>query len=311
MQRVIEPLAQIGARFVARTGGRLPLAIEGAREPLPIAYAPPVPSAQVKSAVLLAGLNTPGETSVIERAPTRDHSERLLTYLGASLRREPDPAGGQRITLTGQPELTARPISVPADPSSAAFLVAAGLLRTVGAVRLASVGVNPTRTGFLRVLARMGARIEVEEAAEAFGEPTGTLVARGGPLRGTVVTAGEIPGLIDEVPVLAALASRARGETVFREVGELRVKESDRLALVAANLRAIGAGAEVQGEDLVVAGGMEGPPRGRVRTAGDHRLAMAFGVLGTLPGARVGIDDRACAAVSFPGFWDLLQEATR
>ncbi|HJS47213.1 MAG TPA: 3-phosphoshikimate 1-carboxyvinyltransferase, partial [Gemmatimonadales bacterium] len=307
MRRVIEPLEGMGAHVSPTGADHLPVTIRGGRL-RPITWELPVSSAQLKGALLLAGVTGGVEVSVREPAGrSRDHSERMLRSLGYEVAEPGD--GWIRFRPTGR--LAPFEAAVPGDPSSAAFLLAAGLLRAMGSVRLAAVGINPTRTGFLRVLARMGARIEVEDGGEVFGEPTGTLVARGGPLRGAEVPAGEIPGLIDEVPVLAALASRARGETVFREVGELRVKESDRLALVAANLRAIGAGAEVQGEDLVVAGGMEAPPRGRVRTAGDHRLAMAFGVLGTLPGARVGIDDRACAAVSFPGFWDLLREATR
>jgi 3-phosphoshikimate 1-carboxyvinyltransferase len=192
-------------------------------------------------------------------------------------------------------------IQVPGDPSSAAFLVGAAVLAESGELRVAGVGVNPTRTGFLRVLERMGASVAVGAPDTSFGEPVADLIARPAGLRGTEVVAGEVPGLIDEIPLLAVLASRARGETVFREVGELRVKESDRLGLIADNIRAVGGQAEVQGDDLHVEG-VEAPPAGPVRTAADHRMAMAFAVLGTLPGARVAVDDLACAAVSFPGF---------
>jgi 3-phosphoshikimate 1-carboxyvinyltransferase len=192
-------------------------------------------------------------------------------------------------------------IQVPGDPSSAAFLVGAAVLAESGELRIAGVGVNPTRTGFLRVLERMGASVAVGAPDTSFGEPVADLIARPAGLRGTEVVAGEVPGLIDEIPLLAVLASRARGETVFREVGELRVKESDRLGLIADNIRAVGGQAEVQGDDLHVEG-VEAPPAGPVRTAADHRMAMAFAVLGTLPGARVAVDDLACAAVSFPGF---------
>jgi 3-phosphoshikimate 1-carboxyvinyltransferase len=179
--------------------------------------------------------------------------------------------------------------------------VGAATLAEAGELRIAGVGVNPTRTGFLDVLGRMGAAIEVENHSDRFGEPVGDLIVRPAPLRGTEVAAGEIPGLIDEIPLLAVLASCAMGTTTFRQVGELRVKESDRLGLIAANLRAVGAQAEVVGDDLVVEGSNRAAS-GKVRTAADHRLAMAFAVLGTVPGARIRIDDMACAAVSFPGF---------
>jgi 3-phosphoshikimate 1-carboxyvinyltransferase len=307
MRRVTEPLERMGARVTPAGADRLPLTLRGGRLG-PIEWELPVSSAQLKGALLLAGVTGGVEVAVREPAGrSRDHTERMLRSFGFGLE---EPGDGW-ITFRPTGRLAPFEATVPGDPSSAAFLVAAGLLRPAGALRLAGVGLNPTRTGFLRVLDRMGAAIGVEGEDATCGEPTGTLVVRASPLRGTEVAAAEIPGLIDEVPVLAVLASRARGETVFREVGELRVKESDRLGLIAENLRAVGAEATVQGEDLVVGGGHEAPPRGRVRTAGDHRLAMAFGALGTLPGARVGIDDRACAAVSFPGFWDLLREATR
>jgi 3-phosphoshikimate 1-carboxyvinyltransferase len=206
--------------------------------------------------------------------------------------------------------LTPFELQVPGDLSSAAFLLGAAVLAEAGELRITTVGVNPTRTGFLSVLGRMGGVVRRENETAHFGEPVADLVVGPAPLRATEVTAGEIPGLIDEIPMLAVLASRAEGTTVFRQVGELRVKESDRLGLIAANLRAVGSRAEVSGDDLYVAGD-EAPPRGAVRTAGDHRLAMAFAVLGTVPGARVRIDDLACAAVSFPGFSAALQSVGR
>jgi 3-phosphoshikimate 1-carboxyvinyltransferase len=192
-------------------------------------------------------------------------------------------------------------VQVPGDPSSAAFLVGAATLAEAGELRIAGVGVNPTRTGFLDVLARMGGKAQLENRSTHFGEPVGDLIVHPAPLRSTEVSAGEIPGLIDEIPLLAVLASRAVGTTTFRQVGELRVKESDRLGLIAENLRAVGTDAAVVGDDLVVEGSSR-TPRGKVRTAADHRLAMAFAVLGTVPGARIRIDDLACAAVSFPNF---------
>jgi 3-phosphoshikimate 1-carboxyvinyltransferase len=197
-------------------------------------------------------------------------------------------------------------VQVPGDPSSAAFLVGAATLAEAGELLISAVGVNPTRTGFLDVLSRMGAAVRLENRADRFGEPVGDLVVRPAPLRGTEVVAGEIPGLIDEIPLLAVLASRSSGTTTFRQVGELRVKESDRLGLIAENLRAVGAEAEVLGDDLLVEGS-DRVPRGKVRTAADHRLAMAFAVLGLVPGARITVDDIACAAVSFPGFPETLR----
>jgi 3-phosphoshikimate 1-carboxyvinyltransferase len=199
---------------------------------------------------------------------------------------------------------------VPGDPSSAAFLVGAAIQAQGGELRVAGVNLNPTRTGFLAVLQRMGAAVSVEDVAEHYGEPVGNLVVGPARIRGAEIMPGEIPGLIDEIPLLAVLASRAEGATVFRQVGELRVKESDRLSLIAENLRAVGASAEVSGDDLHVRGG-DAPPRGSVRTAGDHRLAMAFAVLGTVPGAGIRVDDMACAAVSFPRFPETLRGLAR
>jgi len=263
----------------------------------------PVSSAQIKSAILLAGMA--GEVEVSVREPngrSRDHTERLLQAFGYGVTQND---GWIRFTPRGK--LQPFEIQIPGDPSSAAFLVGAAILAESGELRITGVGVNPTRTGFLGVLERMGAKVDMESRSEHFGEPIADLIVRPAALRATEVTAGEIPGLIDEIPLLAVLASRAEGATTFRQVGELRVKESDRLGLIAENLRAIGAEAEVAGDDLVVQGG-ESKPVGKVRTAGDHRLAMAFAVLGTLPGARIKIDNMACAAVSFPGFPETLRD---
>jgi 3-phosphoshikimate 1-carboxyvinyltransferase len=200
--------------------------------------------------------------------------------------------------------------TVPGDPSSAAFLIGAAALAERGTMRIKAVGVNPTRIGFVHVLRRMGVPIAIENEHERQGEPVGDLVAGPAPLGATEVLPGEVPALIDEIPLLAVVASRAEGTTVFREVGELRVKESDRLGLLAANLRAVGIDAEAVADDLYVRGS-EAAPRGRVRTAGDHRLAMAFAVLGTLPRARVRVDDMRCAEVSFPAFPAALRSVAR
>jgi 3-phosphoshikimate 1-carboxyvinyltransferase len=301
MRRVTVPLASMGARFTERNGDGLPLTVRG--EALrPLRYEMPVSSAQIKSAILLAGMA--GEVNVALREPhgrSRDHTERLLRSFGYGVAEK----DGWIYFMPGG-RLEPFDIQVPGDPSSAAFLVGAATLAEAGELRIAGVGVNPTRTGFLDVLGRMGAAIEVENLSDRFGEPVGDLIVRPAPLRGTEVTAGEIPGLIDEIPLLAVLASRAMGTTTFRQVGELRVKESDRLGLIAANLRAVGAQAEVVGDDLVVEGSNRAAS-GKVRTAGDHRLAMAFAVFGTVPGARIRIDDMACAAVSFPGFAETLR----
>ena len=303
MRRVTTPLALMGAQVEDLAGGDgLPLAIRGGhlRE---LTYELPVSSAQVKSALLLAGVA--GAVPVRLREPagrSRDHTERMLRAFGFAIVETPDG------WLRSDPGARLSPfeLQVPGDPSSAAFLVAAALLAGSGELAITDVGVNPTRTGFLRVLGRMGASIRIEEEREELSEPVGTLVARPTPLVATEVAGSEIPGLIDEVPILAVLASRAAGTTVFRDVGELRVKESDRLALLAEDLRLVGVSAEVSGDALFVTGS-ERPPRGRIRTGGDHRIAMAFAVLGTVPGAAVEVDDLACAGVSFPGFVDTLR----
>jgi 3-phosphoshikimate 1-carboxyvinyltransferase len=302
MRRITTPLSIMGARFTERNGDGLPLTVEGARLKS-LSYEMPVSSAQIKSAVLLAGVA--GEVEVALREPhghSRDHTERLLRAFGYGVR---ESDGWIHFSPDGRIEPFE--IEIPGDPSSAAFLVGAAILAESGDLRVAGVGVNPTRIGFLEVLRRMGAEIRIESGPSQFGEPVGDLLIRPAALRATEVAAREIPGLIDEIPLLAVLASRAQGTTIFRQVGELRVKESDRLGLMAENLRAVGARAEVEGEDLVIEGG-HAVPQGKVRTAADHRLAMAFAVLGTLPGARVRVDDMACAAVSFPHFSDTLRK---
>jgi 3-phosphoshikimate 1-carboxyvinyltransferase len=263
----------------------------------------PVSSAQIKSALLLAGMA--GQVEVSLREPhgrSRDHTERLLRAFGYHV---VESDGWISFRPTGRIEPFE--LEVPGDASSAAFLVGAAILAEGGELRIRGVGLNPTRSGFLNVLARMGGGVRIENEATHFGEPVGDLLVIPAQLRHTEVTAREIPGLIDEIPLLAVLASRAEGVTTFRRVGELRVKESDRLDLIADNLRAVGGRAEVQGDDLVVEGSAV-VPRGRVQTVGDHRLAMAFAILGTLPGARLVIDDMACSAVSFPGFPETLRE---
>ncbi len=301
MRRVTEPLKQMGADIKERGDG-LPLTIRGGKL-RGLTYSSPVASAQVKSAILFAGLTGQVPVTITEPYRSRDHTERLFAHLGLGIHERDS-------TISYQPSGISIPsftVTVPGDISSAAFMVAAAVLADGGELLVENVGVNPTRTGILVVLERMGAHVERINLRDAGGEPVADLVVRPAGLKGTEVTAAEIPTLVDEVPVLAVLASRARGSTVFREVGELRVKESNRLELVAANLRGLGVRAEALGNDLHVEG-TEKPPRGRVDTASDHRLAMAFAVLGTVEGADVKLSERKSVAISYPGFFDDLRK---
>ncbi len=308
MRRITLPLRAMGAEVAEEAGDGLPLRIRGGRL-RPFSYHTPVASAQLKTALLLAGLTGRVPVTVSEPVRSRDHTERLFTHLGFDL-----TVRGTTIVLAGAgsrwPRLPPFELEIPGDPSSAAFLAGAALLAESGELCLEAVGVNPTRTGYLGVLARMGAALGRLGEREAGGEPLADLLVGPAALRATEISAEEVPSLIDEVPLLAVLAARAEGETWFRSVGELRVKESDRLGLIAANLRALGVEAAVEGDDLVVQG-TDRPPRGRVDTAGDHRIAMAFAVLGTLPGARVELSERASAAVSYPGFFTDLERIRR
>ena len=307
MGRVVEPLSRFGARFVAREGGRLPLAVGGAVDPIPIVYPLPVPSAQVKSAVLLAGLNTPGATTVIERQPTRDHTERMLRHFGAAVSTEPEEGGGLRVTVEGFPEMTAAPIIVPGDPSSAAFPLVAALIVPGSEVTVEGVGINPLRSGLLECLSEMGADIALRNRREEGGEPVADIRARAGTLTGAEIPAERAPRMIDEYPILAVAAACARGRTVMRGLAELRVKESDRLAAIAAGLVGCGVHVAVDGDDLIV-DGAGGPPEGGglIETQLDHRIAMAFLVLGLAAKEPVRIDDVAPIATSFPGFVELM-----
>jgi len=284
MRRVTEPLKQMGAQ-IKEKGDGLPLTIHGGRL-RGLTYTSPVASAQVKSAILFAALT--GHVGVTIREPyrSRDHTERLFAHLGLGIH-DHDGVISYQSSVGRVPSFK---VAVPGDPSSAAFMVAAAIVAERGELTIENVGVNPTRTGFLVVLERMGAHIDRVNLRDAGGEPVADLLVRPAALRSTEVSAAEIPTLVDEVPVLAVLASRARGSTVFREVGELRVKESNRLELIASNLRAVGVTAEAQGNDLHVEG-TERAPRGKVETAKDHRLAMAFAVLGTVDGAQIKLSE--------------------
>jgi 3-phosphoshikimate 1-carboxyvinyltransferase len=301
MARVAEPLRRMGATVVGRAeGGRLPLAVRGAAPLRAIAHDLPVASAQVKSAILLAGLYADGPVSVTEPAMSRDHSERMLRAFGARLE-------SRGLTTTIEPgPLEARAVTVPGDLSSAAFLLVAGLIVPDGRVTVPGVGLNPTRTGLLDVLAAMGAGLDVA-AAEAVGgtEPAGTVTVWPSTLRGATVGGTLIPRLVDEVPALAVAAACARGRTEIRDAAELRVKESDRIAALARQLGLMGAAVEERPDGLVV----EGPARlrgARVSSGGDHRIAMALAVAGLVADGETVVEDTACIATSFPGFADAL-----
>jgi 3-phosphoshikimate 1-carboxyvinyltransferase len=309
MRRVIDPLSACGARFAAREGGRLPLAVRGPVEALPLEYRVPVPSAQVKSAILLCGLNAPGVTRVEEPEATRDHSENMLRHFGATVSVEVAGAG-RVIELHGQPELRAADVNVPGDPSSAAFPLVAALLVPGSNVVIPALGLNLLRTGLLATLAEMGADIAVENRRVEGGEPVGDLIARHGPLRGVEVPPGRAPSMIDEYPILAVAAACAEGITRMRGLKELRVKESDRLAATAALLAVNGARVEIDGDDLIVHGAGR-PPQGggMVETHMDHRIAMAALVLGMTSEAPVMVDDGSVIDTSFPGFVQLMNGA--
>ncbi len=312
MGRVIAPLERMGARFAARDGGLLPMTIRGTADPVPVEYTLPVPSAQVKSAVLLAGLNTPGRTTVVEPARTRDHTERMLAAFGAELEIEPVEDGGQRVALTGQPELAGMRISVPADPSSAAFPTVAALIAPSGAVDLPGVGVNPLRTGLFETLSEMGAAISVTNAREEHGEPVADLSIRSSALSGVRVPAERAPRMIDEYPALAVAAAYAKGETRLEGLAELRVKESDRLTAIAEGLHRCGVRVDL-GEDFLTIEGCGGPPPGpdagdAVAARDDHRIAMAFLTLGVASQRPVTVDDGRMIETSFPGFTGLMTE---
>jgi 3-phosphoshikimate 1-carboxyvinyltransferase len=303
MQRILDPVMLMGARAVsAAAGGRLPITLAGARDPLPVVYRTPVPSAQIKSAVLLAGLAAPGETVVIEAEASRDHTERLLVHFGADVRVERDGEDGRRITLRGQPELVPAPVEVPADPSSAAFPMVAALLAPGSDVVVGDVMTNPLRTGLIATLREMGADIAVLDRRGDRGEEMADFRVKASALHGVEVPAARAPSMIDEYPVLAVAASFAEGTTVMRGLKELRVKESDRLAAVADGLRANGVEVEIDGDDLIVHGRGRAPGGGLVATHMDHRIAMAFLVMGLASEKPVKVDDVGFIATSFPGF---------
>jgi 3-phosphoshikimate 1-carboxyvinyltransferase len=308
MGRVIEPLSLMGASFEASEGGRLPLALRGASPAVPITYRLPVASAQVKSAILLAGLNTPGITTVIEPVPTRDHSERMLKGFGANLTVDVDAAGTRTIRITGEAELRPQQIEVPGDPSSAAFFIVAALLVPGSDLTVANVGLNPTRAGLIEVLRQMGGSIEVLNPREVGGEPVADLRVRASPLKGIEIDPTIAPSMIDEYPILFVAAALAEGKTVTSGLDELRVKESDRLAVMAAALTAAGARVTETVDGLTI-DGTGGEPLeggGPIATHLDHRIAMSMAVAGLASYHGVEVDDTRPIATSFPAFELLL-----
>ncbi len=312
MGRVTEPLGRMGASFTAAPGGRLPLTVEGLQPAVPIAYRLPVASAQVKSAVLLAGLNTPGTTTVIEPVPTRDHTERMLRGFGVDVVVE-ELDGERHIAVTGPTDLHPCDILVPGDPSSAAFFAVAATIVPGSDLVIENVGLNPTRDGIFRVLAQMGADIEHLDRREVGGEPVADLRIRHAALSGVEVDPAIVPSMVDEFPVLFVAAALAEGTTTATGLEELRVKESDRLAAMAAALRLAGAGVEESGDGLTIAGsaGAPLPGGGPIATRLDHRIAMSMAIAGLASRDGVEIDSVEPIATSFPGFAALLESVAQ
>ncbi|WP_294538230.1 3-phosphoshikimate 1-carboxyvinyltransferase [uncultured Rhodoblastus sp.] len=310
MRRILDPLVLMGAQVLEQAeGGRCPILLQGTPEPAPIEYRTPVASAQIKSAVLFAGLNALGRTTVIETEASRDHTEKMLTFFGADLHSEAFGEHGRKITLEGRPELRPRAIKVPVDPSSAAFLIAAALLVEGSDIVVEGVMMNPLRTGLLTTLLEMGARIEVLERREEGGEEVADLRVRASALTGVDVPAARAPAMIDEYLILAVVAAFATGVTRMNGLQELRVKESDRLAATEAGLLANGVRAQIEGDDLIVEGGAGVcAGGGLVETHLDHRLAMSFLVMGLASQNPVTVDDETMIATSFPTFRPLMAQ---
>ncbi|MBI3291732.1 MAG: 3-phosphoshikimate 1-carboxyvinyltransferase [Elusimicrobia bacterium] len=302
MDRIIEPLTRMGAKILAQDKGYPPLEITGCRPLAPLRWRTPIPSAQVKSSILLAGLFADGETSMEEPVLSRDHTERMLPQFGVPIGRR-----GHAVSVRGPARLTPATVEIPGDLSSAAFFLVAACLLPGSELRVTGVGVNPTRTGVLEVLRMMGARVHLEGVRTLGGEPTCDIVVRAAPLRGTIIQGSLIPRLIDEIPVLAVAATQAEGTTEIRDAAELRVKESDRIGLLAEELDRLGARITPRSDGLLI----HGPTRlrgGEVQSHGDHRLAMSLAVAGLLAEGEVRIHDVTCVDTSFPGFWQLLEQ---
>ena len=313
MARVTEPLARMGAQFTTSPGGTLPLMLRGMAPAVPIVYRLPVASAQVKSAILLAGLNTPGITRVIEPVPTRDHSERMLAGFGAHIDVETDANGARIISLHGYADLQPQDITVPGDPSSAAFFLVAALIVPGSDLTIENVGINPTRAGLIGLLQQMGGDIVLKNERKVGGEPVADLHVRHSALTGITVDPAIAPSMIDEFPVFFVAAALAKGTTVTTGLDELRVKESDRLAMMAAGLGQVGVTVQESADGLTIEGrdgdGFAGNEDARIATSLDHRIAMSFAVAGLVSGAGVRIDDVRPIATSFPNFEALMAQA--
>lgn len=307
MGRVLAPLEKMGLRRKEGSGDTFPLTVKGTSDLVPIRYEMPMASAQVKSAVLLAGLHAPGRTTIVEPAAARDHTERMLAHFGAEIAIE-ELGGGRAVTVRGDAELAGRPVTVPGDPSSAAFVIAAALITPGSELVIENMLMNPTRIGFLETAREMGASIELLDLRDEGGEPVADLKVKASEFQGVTVPPERAPSMIDEYPVLAVLAAFAAGETRMRGLSELRVKESDRLAATAAGLATLGVEAAIEGDDLIVSGEGAGgvPGGGLVRTEMDHRIAMAFLIAGLGSTAPVSIDDTTMIATSFPNFVQLM-----
>ena len=308
MARVTEPLTRMGARFWTRSKGRLPMAIQGATAPMALDYTSPVASAQVKSALLLAGLAAPGETRIVEPTMSRDHTERLLSRMGASIGSGTTSDGsGWEVCLKGQPELTAIDVDVPADVSSAAFPMVAALITPGSEVRLNHIGLNPARAGLVTTLQEMGGEIEIVNLRDVGGEPVGDLRVRASNLKGVFVPPERAASMIDEYPILAVAAAVAEGQTTMQGIGELRVKESDRIALMAQGLTASGIKVSESADELIVTGTSQIAGGCTVKTALDHRIAMSFLILGLVSKRPVVVDDASPITTSFPSFQSLME----
>lgn len=310
MGRVIRPLTKMGAEFMGRERGRLPMTVKGARDTLPIEYRLPVASAQVKSAILLAGLNAAGRTTVIEHHPTRDHTENMLRHFGVEVGKEKTEDGADAIYVCGHAELQGCSVDVPADPSSAAFAVVAALITEGSEITLPNVGINETRIGLFTTLKEMGGDIVFANERSAAGEPIADIVVRGtGELKGIDVPEERVPSMIDEFPVLAVAAACAQGTTKMTGLAELRVKESDRLLMMAQGLKACGVSLEMGEDSLTInSNGKSCMGGARIETALDHRIAMSFLVLGMRADAPIEIDDASPIKTSFPNFIELMND---
>ena len=307
MMRVITPLSLGGAKFASRAGGRLPLAITGTPIPAPFAYDSPIASAQVKSAVMLAGLHAPGATTVTEPAASRDHTERMFRYFGVDVQTDGGDGKPYKVRVVGQPELLGKPVTVPGDPSSAAFLAVAATIVPSSKVLLPNVGINPLRTGLFTTLQEMGASVVFKNQRDEAGEPVADVEITAAALKGVHVPASRAPSMIDEYPVLAIAAAFADGETRMDGLAELKVKESDRLAAMVQGLTACGVDARAEGDTLIVRGTGSAPKGGAVIAVElDHRIAMSFLVLGMGARESVAVDDASAINTSFPGFVSLM-----